>query len=143
MSSLFPRAVGCCLLALFVVAAEIPVPAAATNPCDLVSASPRPPVGPPEPAIAGSILDAATSTGVSGATVKLYRCQSTSAAYVTETTTTSTGAYSFGSLSQNWYFVEASLAGPLTGKSPASGTSNPSAPIEVWAGISGLNLSFE
>lgn len=143
MSSLLRRsACIAALIALSFVAASNG-PALATSPCDSILGDPHPPIGSPEPLIGGSILDASTSTGVSGATVKLYRCQGTSADYVTQTTSNSTGAYSFGSLSQNWYYVEVALTGPLAGKSPASGTSNPSSLIDVGPGASGLNLAFE
>jgi len=62
---------------------------------------------------------------------------------VTQTTTPSSGAYSFGNLSQNWYYVEGALTGPLAGKTPASGTSNPTSLIEVGSGVVGLSLAFE
>lgn len=142
MSSLLRRTVcSAALVALSFVAVPTS-PALATSPCDSVTGDPHPPVPSPEPLISGAILDG-VSVGVSGATVKLYRCQGTSAVYVTQTTSTSTGAYSFGSLSENWYYVEVALTGPLTGKSPASGTSNPSSLIEVGEGILGLSLAFE
>jgi len=142
VSSLFRRsAVFAALVALALVAASNG-PALASSPCDTITGEPRPPAPSPEPLISGTILDT-VNAGVSGATVKLYRCQGTSAVYVNQTTSASTGAYSFGSLSQNWYYVEVALTGPLAGKSPASGTSNPSSLIEVWQGVAGLNLAFE
>lgn len=143
MSSLL-RWAACCLAILALVVVAVPsLPTYATTPCDSITNEPRPPAPSPEPAISGTILDAASSTGVSGATVNLYRCSGTSAVYVTQTTSNSNGAYSFASLSQNWYFVEVSLTGPLAGKSPASGTMNPSSLIEVWQGVVGLDLAFE
>ncbi len=135
-----------CLVALIVLAlAATPArqPVRATNPCDSITGDPHPPAPQPEPLISGAILDDSTSTGVSGATVKLYRCQGSVAIYVTQTTSSSSGAYGFGGLTQNWYYVEAALTGPLAGKSPASGTSNPSDLIEVGQGVSGLTMAFE
>lgn len=142
MSSLLRRTVCFAVLAAFMLSASPTSPARATSPCDSVTGDPHPPAPSPEPLISGTILDA-VNTGVSGATVKLYRCQGTSAVYVTQTTSASTGVYSFGSLSQNWYYVEVALTGPLAGKSPRAGTSNPTSLIEVGEGILALNLAFE
>lgn len=142
MSSLLRRTVCSAALVALAFVAVPSAPAAATSPCDSVTGTPRPPIGSPEPLISGTILDD-VNAGVSGATVNLYRCQGTSAVYVTQTTSTSTGAYSFGSLIQNWYYVEVALTGPLAGKSPSSGTSNPSSLIEVGEGILGLSFAFE
>lgn len=114
----------------------------ATSPCDFILGDPRPPLPQPEPLISGTIVDS-VNAAVSGATVKLYRCEGTSAEYVAQTTTGSMGTYSFGSLSENWYFVEVALTGPLSGKSPVSGTVNPSSLIEVGEGATGLNFAFE
>lgn len=76
MPSLARRSV--CLAALIAVGALSASTgsgtALATGPCDSVTGDPRPPIGPPEPLISGTILDA-VNAGVSGATVNLYRCQ--------------------------------------------------------------------
>lgn len=142
MPPYFRRTVCFSALIAFALVAAPSSPARATSPCDSITGDPHPPAPSPEPLISGAILDA-VNAGVSGATVKLYRCQGTSAVYVTQTTSTSTGAYSFGSLSQNWYYVEVALTGPLAGKSPTSGTNNPSSLIEVGEGVLGLSLAFE
>lgn len=140
----YVRRLACCAALVTLTLVGTPSRSAlASSPCDSVAGNPRPPSGPPEPLISGTILYDGTNTGVSGATVNLYRCQGTSSVYVAQTTSASTGAYVFGSLSQNWYYVEALLTGPLSGMTPASGTSNPTNLIEVWQGVSGLNLSFE
>ncbi len=142
MSPLLRRTVCSAALVALAFVAVPSTPAIATSPCDSVTGDPHPPAPSPEPLISGTIQDD-VNAGVSGATVKLYRCQGTSAVYVTQTTSTSTGTYNFGSLIQNWYYVEVSLTGPLAGKSPASGTSNPSSLIEVGEGILGLSFAFE
>lgn len=142
--SVLLRRVALCLLFSTLILFSLPTARSfATGPCDSVTGDPHPPTLPPEPLISGAILDAASYTGVSGVTVQLYRCQGQSAVYVAQTTTPSSGAYSFGNLSQNWYFVEVALTGPLAGKSPASGTSNPTSLIEVGSGVLGLSLAFE
>ncbi|MEP7216371.1 MAG: carboxypeptidase regulatory-like domain-containing protein [Anaerolineaceae bacterium] len=144
MSALVRRTSIFLILAALASLAPVTGPAVlATSPCDSVTGDPHPPSLPPIPLISGSILDATTNTGVSGATVNLYRCQGTTAVYVTQLTTNSNGEYSFGSLSQNWYYVVASLTGPLSGKSPATGTINPSSLIGVGTGAQGLSLAFE
>lgn len=118
---------------------------AATGPCDNASLDdPNPPVGEPEPLIAGTVIDASTSTGVWGATVRLYRCNGTTPAQVTSMSTDSYGNFSFPGLTgPKWYYIAVDLSGPLAGMQPASGTANPTSLIDVGAGASGVTLSFE
>ncbi|MEO8082654.1 MAG: SdrD B-like domain-containing protein [Ardenticatenales bacterium] len=85
----------------------------------------------------------ATSDGIEGATVRLYRCDELAATLVTSTTTNGQGAYGFTSLAgPKWYFVQAMLTGPLANMTTSQGTANPSALIDVGAGATGVVLSF-
>ena len=115
---------------------------ATSSPCDAVQGDPNPPSGPELPAIGGTILS--SSAGVSGATVRLYRCDSLNATLVATQTTGSGGTFSFSSLTgPKWYYIAVDESGPLAGKTPASGTNNPTDAIEVGAGDTGLSLNFE
>lgn len=122
-----------------------PSHAVATGPCDNASLDdPNPPVGEPEPLIAGTVIDANTSTGVWGATVRLYRCNGATPAQVTSMSTDSSGNFSFPGLTgPKWYFVAVDLSGPLAGMQPAGGTANPTDLIDVGPGDGGLMLAFE
>ena len=127
------------LCAVLVTAVHMPS-AHAVNPCAAASGDPAPPIG--EPEIAGQInLD---SSAVENATVTLYRCDGSTAVSVATDSTDASGSYLFTGLTgSKWYYVEVSLAGPLAGKSPAAGTSNPSDLIEVGAGATGVDFDFE
>lgn len=116
----------------------------ASDPCATIAGDPHPPIGDPEPFISGEVTDVDTTTPVSGATVRLYRCDSGSSTLVSTTTTSSQGEYSFTSLSgPKWYYVEVLMTGPLSGMQPASGTNNPSLPVDVGPGDSELDFDFE
>lgn len=119
-------------------------PLAADGPCDQVSGAPDPPGGGPDPEIAGTVTDANTSSSIEGATMKLYRCYSATPVYLTSDTTDSSGQYAFTSLTpQRYYYVEAALTGPLSGKAPAEGTENPTDPIAIGSSHTDVDFSFE
>ena len=135
-----------CLLAVLLgMGYLVPAPAAhATNPCEIIQYDPDPPIGPPDPMIAGTVYNYSTSAGIEGATMKLYRCQSGSAVYQATDTTDASGDYSFTNLAdETWYYVEAVMTGPLSGKSPASGTSNPTAAIGIGDSVTDIDLAFQ
>ncbi len=116
----------------------------ATSPCDSITGDPNPPIGSPEPDIIGHILASGTNVGISGATVRLYVCDGSTPSLVASTTTTSGGLYGFPDLSgPAWYFVQAVITGPLAGKTPSQGTSNPTDLIDVGPGATGVDLTFE
>ena len=139
------RSILCLLLGLAVLpGVDTPPAARASGPCDAISGEPRPPISSPTPLIAGSVIDASVSAAVSGATVKVYRCEGGAASLAGSTTTDGAGAFGFASLGgPDWYYVEVSLSGPLSGMQPASGTANPSAPIDIGPGETGLVFGFE
>jgi len=123
--------------------ALLPVHADST-PCDSITGDPNPPIGSPEPDIGGHILSSGTNIGISGATVRLYVCDGSTPSLVASTTTGTGGVYGFLDLSgPAWYFVQAVISGPLAGKSPSVGTSNPTDLIDVGAGATGVDLTFE
>ena len=112
---------------------------ASGDPCAAASGDPGPPSGEPEPFISGTVIDAASSAGLSGLTVKLYRCVAGSGTQVASQTTGSGGAFAFTGLSDPyWYYVEV-----MTANLPASPTLNPTAPIAVGDGQAGMVLSFQ
>lgn len=114
-----------------------------STPCDSITGDPNPPIGSPEPDIMGHIL-ASNSVGISGATVRLYVCDGSTPSLVASTTTTSGGVYGFPDLDgPAWYFVQAVITGPLAGKTPSEGTSNPTDLIDVGTGATGVDLTFE
>ena len=131
------------VLSLLLATSATPLPVAATNPCSTVSGPPPSLPGEPVPTIGGTItLD--STTVVSGATIDLYRCDGTTAVSAGSDTTDSNGDYLFDSLTEDkWYYVEASLTGPLAGKSPATGTDNPSSLIGVGEGDPNVDMDFE
>ena len=114
-----------------------------SDPCANVTEDPGPPSSDPEPAIGGRVKDVGTTSGISGAAMQLYRCVAGSGSLESMTTTNSRGDYGFGPLTQGWYYVKAVIAGPLVGKSPAVGTSNPSGPVEVGTGDPHVDFEFE
>lgn len=132
------------LLGLPLALGMAPSPARATGPCDEASGLPGPPVGPMDPAIAGTVV--AQGVGpVSGATVRLFVCGAGSQAIeVAAASTTAQGAFAFPGLEgPAWYFVSVDLSGPLSGMQAASGSGNPSALIAVGEGLADLEMAFE
>jgi hypothetical protein len=130
------------LLALVVSTSARPAAVSATgNPCEQVNGPAGVPREDPDPLIAGTVTDVMSASGIAGATVNLYRCSGNLGVYVTSATTTSAGQFQFGSLEQAWYYVEAAMTGPLSGKTPA--TSNPSALIEVGDGNEAVDFAFQ
>lgn len=117
---------------------------AAWTPCDDVTQVAGPPSGPPDPLIAGQIDDTDLNTGVSSATVKLYRCDTGGPTLVNTEATDSGGAFDFGGqIGPAWYYVEVLKTGTLNGMTEAVGTTNPSAPIEVGDGDASMLFEFE
>jgi hypothetical protein len=115
-----------------------------SGPCEEVTEDPDPPTSDPEPLIAGTIADAQTATGISGATVRLYRCDGTTATQVYSNTTASGGHFHFFDLTgPKWYYVAVDQSGPLEGMAPANTTTNPTSLIAVGPGDSDLLLEFE
>ena len=112
---------------------------ASGDPCASASGDPGPPGGEPEPFISGTVIDAGSQAGLSGLTVKLYRCVSGSGTQVASQTTSSSGAFAFMGLTYPyWYYVLVDTA-----DLPASPTLNPTAPIAVGDGQAGLVLAFQ
>lgn len=112
---------------------------ASDDPCAAASGDPGPPSGEPEPFISGTVIDAGSQAGLSGLTVKLYRCVAGSGTQVASQTTGSGGAFAFTGLSDPyWYYVQV-----VTTDLPASPTLNPTAPIAVGDGEAGMVLSFQ
>jgi hypothetical protein len=118
-------------------------PASADGPCDAVINDPTPPIGGGEPDIVGTITDDNTHSGISGATVQLFRCLGGIGVQVGNATSGSSGGYAFDDLyAPAWYYVQVPLTGPLSGMSPSGGTLNPSAPVDLADGAV-IDLSFE
>lgn len=131
------------LLALLQLSQSIS-PAYASDPCDTISADPRPPTGPTDPLIGGTVVDLDSAAGVSGATVTVYVCDDSTPSLAGTTTTDNSGEFTFASLGgPDWYYVEVSLTGPLSGMQPASGTPNPSDLIDIGPGDESLYFEFE
>ena len=115
----------------------------ATGPCAQVAGDPGDPGIGTEPDLAGIVTDLGVPGPVSGATMQLYRCNQGEGTYVSSVTTNSSGHYEFWSLSEAFYYVEAALSGPLAGKTPAAGTTNPSVADAVGPGDRSLDFSFQ
>ena len=131
------------VLSLLLAPYQTTLPVEASNPCSSVSGNPPPAPGEPEPTIGGIITTDGTND-VSGATITLYRCDGTTAVSVGTDTTDSNGEYLFDGLTdERWHYVEASLTGPLSGKSPSAGTDNPSLLVSVGEGDPNVDLDFE
>lgn len=142
-SLVFAALAACTILTIVASGEPYTVVHADSTPCDTITGDPNPPIGSPEPDIMGHIL-AANSVGISGATVRLYVCDGSTPSLVASTTTTSGGVYGFPDLDgPAWYFVQAVITGPLAGKTPSAGTSNPTDLIDVGAGATGVDLTFE
>ena len=115
-----------------------------TTPCNDVINEPKPPIAPEVPTWDGRILNAATTSGISGATVRLFQCDDGDATEIDSTTTTSSGDYSFSGFDPGfYYFVQVDMTGPMSGLSPSSGTSNPTDALPVGPSQTEINLSFE
>lgn len=117
---------------------------ATTSPCDGIPGNAGPPVQLPQPYISGTVVNASTSSGISGVDVDLYRCNGTSPVYVSTQATDGGGAFSFTSLSYPyWYYIEIDPSSGPGGLDPVVPTINPSALIEVGDGLAGMTLSFD
>lgn len=151
MYSTYRRALSTCFLGLLAMLALVASGATTSivfaNPddsCAEVENESNPPIDEPEPDIGGTVTDVDTSTSVSGATVRLYRCSSGTAVLVTSTTTDSSGDFLFQSVSPGkFYVVAVSEAGVLAGHIPAAGTENPSDAISVGPSAMSVDFDFE
>ena len=117
-----------------------------TSPCDPVVHQPKPPAGPPEPDWDGTVYNAATTSGISGVTVRLHQCDGQTSTEVADTTSDSNGEYGFGGGDFDagfYYFAKCDMSGPLSGMTVASGSSNPTAALPVKPSQSGVDFSFE
>lgn len=139
------------LLSLAVLAAIVMTPkvwdvssAHASSPCQNAGADPNPPIGQPDVVIGGQVTLDSTSA-VEGATVKLFWCDGSTAVQAASTETGSNGDYAFTEdlVEGKWHYVGVALTGPLTGATPAQGTSNPSALIAVGYGDDDVDFDFE
>ena len=130
---------------LFAFSAPAVSPVVASgSPCDNVPNSPPgPPTGPDVPLVAGDITDASTGNPITNASVELYQCATSGDVLISTVQTDTNGAYSISGLSAGYYYVQALYSGPLSGKSPAGATQNPSALIEVGDGDGDLGMSFQ
>ena len=116
-----------------------------TSPCDAIVNAPIPPTTPPEPYWDGTVSNATTSSGISGATIRLFKCNGTnSPSEVDSTTTDSNGDYRFeGFAPGSYYFAQADMTGPLFGMTVASGSENPTEALPVGPSRSGVDMVFE
>lgn len=118
--------------------------ARAAEPCATIPYGPGDPIGPGMPDIAGHVIGTGSNEPIAGATVRLYVCIDGAPMLVASTSTDGSGAYAFDDLDgPAWYYVLAVLTGPLDGRWPAAGSSNPSAVIEVGPGASAVDLVFD
>ena len=116
-----------------------------STPCDAIVNDPKPPIVPPSPNWGGQVLDATSTSGISGVTVRLFQCDGSTSTEVADTTTDTNGNYSFsgGGFGPGYhYYAECDMTGPLAGKSVASGSSNPSAALPVGPSQSGIDFTF-
>jgi hypothetical protein len=126
--------------------ANQPVPQvfASGSPCDAVINAPNPPSVPAEPTFGGTITDAADDSGISGVSLKLYKCTASAATLFSSIQTDSSGDYLFTHLDAGYYYyLEAELTGSLSGMSAATGTLNPTDAIGLSPSASDVDLSFE
>lgn len=111
------------------------------DPCASITG--KPPISDPEPTIGGIVTLVPTQV-VSEATMELFRCVSGSGVSQGTVQTNLSGTYLFSDLAPaEWYYVKALMIGPLLGKSPASGTSNPSATAGLGDSVTNLNFAFQ
>jgi hypothetical protein len=132
------------LLSVVLVASE-PLPALAIpDPCGDVQDEPDPPLQPPSPLVAGTVVDADSQSGISGATMKVFQCSEGEATYVETVYTGQNGAYSSSTLSPGYfYYVEAVLTGPLAGMNTSGGTENPSDAVGLGASVTDVDFEFD
>jgi hypothetical protein len=117
---------------------------ASTSPCEAVNGDPGPPSMPPKPTLGGTVSDHADGSGISAASLKLYKCNAGVATLFSSAQTDSAGSYLFSDLEAGYfYYVEADLTGALSGMSAAGATENPSLAIGLSPSASGVDLSFE
>jgi hypothetical protein len=112
----------------------------ATGPCDSTTGDPGDPGEGPGPDIGGAVIEVSP---IQGATMQLYRCVSGQGVLVASTATSSSGTYGFDVTTAGFYYIHASMTGPLAGLSPASGTSNPSPVIAATPGDLSVNFAFQ
>jgi hypothetical protein len=115
------------------------------NPCAVIDFDPGPPPIRGQPTAAGRVTDAATGSGIAGATLEINRCVFGGPSEVAAVTTTDgNGNYAFESLlGSEYYFVEAVMLGPLAGLEPAAGTTNPTSAVWLENNVLDLDLRFE
>ena len=117
-----------------------------TTPCDAVINSPKPPEHDPEPTWGGNVFNATTSSGVQGATVRLFKCNGTSVTEVDDVLTNSNGDYEFsggGFVPEFYYYAKVDVSGPLAGMSPITSTPNPCVANGVGPNVSDVDFGFE
>ena len=115
-----------------------------TTPCDGIINDPKPPDQPSIPDWGGTISNVTSAGGISGATVRLFKCDGGTSTEIDDTTTDSNGDYSFSGFDPGfYYYVKVDMTGPMSGLAPASGTSNPTAALPVGPSQSSVNLGFE
>lgn len=132
------------LLSALLVAGPVAPPAHATDPCAVASGSAGAPGDDPAPTIAGTVTDGSTSAPIAGATIELYACVDQTSVFAASTTTNAAGRYGFEGLDgPAWYYVAASLTGPLAGMAPSNGTQSPSVLVAVGDGDPALDLAFD
>lgn len=132
------------LLAALALGGPFASPARATDPCAEAAGGVGAPGDDPAPTIAGTISDGSTSAPIAGATIELYACVGTTSVFAASTTTDGSGRYGFADLDgPAWYYVAASLTGPLAGMAPSNGTQNPTALVAVGDGDPELDLAFD
>jgi hypothetical protein len=130
--------------AVLVMASAPPPAAFAAGPCDAVASAPDPEPPPIDPYIKGTIYSSAATTGLPGATVRLFQCDGRVATEVGSTTTNDTGVYAFTDMaSAAYFFVEVEMTGPLAGMSVVAGSANPTAAEAIGGSVSGLDVWFE
>ena len=114
------------LLMLFVglIPSQSATVAAGADPCAATLGLPAPPGDRPSPTAVGTVSDAQNSA-ITGATMKLFRCQGTQSVPLGLTLTDSAGEYRFENISHAgaYFYIAASMTGPLAGTTSNSGYS--------------------
>lgn len=120
-----------------------PLPAAAgANPCAMIDFDPGPPPPRGEPTAAGFVRDAASGSGIAGATVRLHQCVSGADSVVAINTTGPDGGYIFTALPSGLYYVEAVMIGPLANRVSTSVPANSTGAVWLEDDVLNLDLSF-
>lgn len=138
MLPLLGRAAVTAALFALVTAAQ---PLRSAGPCDTITSppAPHPPGGQPEPYIGGHVVLGQT-TVVSGAIVRLHRCDGPIDVVVASQLSASNGSFFFDALAAPyWYYVVADLSGPLVGRSAVA---TPSL-IPIGSATSAVELRHE